>query len=305
VPCRVILSATGRIARIDAAEGATSVQLTPPARRAKHDAVRSEIATTSRSEIGAVTSKGRLVRFSPLELPVLPANSVHLAAGVKVAEYLALTDRDERVVAVVSLDSSRPIVLGTEQGIVKRVAPGNYPNRPDFEVIALKPGDRVIGAAQGGDDDELVFVTSDAQLLHFPASVVRPQGCPAGGMAGIKLTAGARVIDFEALARADVEGAVVVTLAAASDTLLGADPGAAKVSDFAEYPGKGRATGGVRAHRFLKGQDALALAWVGPGPAHALASDGTVRALPEGGAKRDGSGQPLEAVVQVVGRGIR
>lgn len=305
VPCRVILSATGRIARIDAAEGAATVQLTAPARRAKHDAVRSELDTTSRSEIGAVTSKGRLIRFSPLELPVLPANSVHLAAGVKVAEYLALTDRDERVLAVVSLDSPKPIVLGTEQGVVKRVTPGNYPNRPDFEVIALKPGDRVVGAAQGGDDDELVFVTSDAQLLHFPAATVRPQGCPAGGMAGIKLASDARVIDFEVLPRADVDGAVVVTVAAASDTLLGADPGAAKVSDFAEYPGKGRATGGVRAHRFLKGQDALAVAWVGPGPAHALASDGTVRALPEGGAKRDGSGQPLEAVVQVVGRGIR
>jgi DNA gyrase subunit A len=124
-------------------------------------------------------------------------------------------------------------------------------------------------------------------------------------MAGIKLAADARVIDFEVLSRADVEGAVVVTVAAASDTLLGADPGAAKVSDFAEYPGKGRATGGVRAHRFLKGQDALSVAWVGPGPAHGLASDGTVRALPVGGAKRDGSGQPLEAVVQVVGRGIR
>lgn len=305
VPCRVILSATGRIARIDAAEGTDAVQLAPPARRAKHDAVRSELDTTSRTEIGAVTSKGRLIRFSPLELPVLPANSVHLAAGVKAAEYLALTDRDERVVAVVSLDSPKPIVLGTEQGVVKRVAPGTYPARPDFEIIALKPGDRVIGASQGGDDDELVFVTSDAQLLHFPASAVRPQGCPAGGMAGIKLASGARVIDFEALARDDIDGAVVVTVAAASDTLLGADPGAAKVSDFAEYPGKGRATGGVRAHRFLKGQDALSVAWVGPGPAHALAADGTVRALPEGGAKRDGSGQPLEAVVQVVGRAIR
>jgi len=196
-------------------------------------------------------------------------------------------------------------VLGTEQGVVKRVAPGGYPNRPDFEVIGLKAGDRVVGAAQGGDDDELVFVTSDAQLLHFPASSVRPQGCAAGGMAGIKLAAGAKVVEFSALGRSDVERAVVVTVAASSDTLLGADPGAAKVADFAEYPGKGRATGGVRAHRFLKGQDALSLAWVGPGPAHALSADGSVRPLPEANGRRDGSGQPLEAVVQAVGRAIR
>jgi DNA gyrase subunit A len=305
VPCRVILGATGRIARVDAADGEASVMLTPPSRRSKHDAVRSEVATTSRSEIGAVTSKGRLLRFSPMDLPALPPNSVQLGAGVRVADYLALPDRAEQVLAVVSLDSEEPIVLGTEQGVVKRVAPGSHPNRPDFEVISLKPGDRVVGVAQGGDDDELVFLTSDAQLLHFPASAVRPQGAAAGGMAGVKLDAGARVISFTVLPRADVESAVVVTVAASTDTLLGADPGAAKVSDFAEFPGKGRATGGVRAHRFLKGQDALSVAWVGPRPAHALATDGSVRALPAGGAKRDGSGQTLDAVVQVVGRAIR
>jgi DNA gyrase subunit A len=305
VPCRVFLSSTGRIARVDRQSGDEALAVTTPTRRSKHDAIRSSLDTTSRTEIGAVTSRGRLIRFSPLELPVMPGNSVQLGAGVRVAEYLALTDRDEQVLALVSLEAARPIVVGTEQGVVKRIAPGGYPNRPDFEVIALKPGDRVVGAAQGGDDDELVFVTSDAQLLHFAASAVRPQGCAAGGMAGIKLDPGARVVSFTVLAPDEVADAVVVTIAAASDTLLGADPGTAKVSDFSEFPGKGRATGGVRAQRFLKGQDALAVAWVGPAPARALGSDGSARNLPEGGAKRDGSGTPLDAPVQVVGRGIR
>ncbi|WP_350349959.1 DNA topoisomerase IV subunit A [Agromyces sp. G08B096] len=304
VPCRVVLGATGRIARIDRPEGAEELVITVPTRRSKHDALRSSLDTTSRSEIGAVTSRGRLIRFSPLDLPALPANAPQLAAGVRVAEYLGLADRSERVLALVSLTADRPIVLGTAQGVVKRVTPGGYPNRPDFEVIALKPGDEVVGAAQGGDDDELVFVASDAQLLHFPASSVRPQGCAAGGMAGIKLADGARVIDFEAIAPADVERTVVVTIAATTDTLLGADPGAAKVSAFDEFPGKGRATGGVRAQRFLKGQDALAVAWVGPGPAHALGADGSVRQLPEQLAKRDASGTPIDAPVATVGRRI-
>ena len=70
---------------------------------------------------------------------------------------------------------------------MKRVAPGGYPTKPDFEIIALKPGDEVVGAVQGGEADELVFVTSDAQLLRFAAASVRPQGVAAGGMAGINL----------------------------------------------------------------------------------------------------------------------
>lgn len=304
VPCRVFLSVTGRIARVDRPEGEETLAITVPARRSKHDAVASTLDTTSRTEIGAITSKGRLVRFSPLDLPTLPANSVQLGAGVRIADYLALSDRAERVLAIVSLTSEQPIALGTKQGIVKRVAPGGYPNRPDFEVISLKPGDEVVGAVQGGDDAELVFIASDAQLLHFPASSVRPQGCPAGGMAGMKLSAGARVLSFTALTPAELESAVVVTIAATSDTLLGADPGAAKVSTFDEFPGKGRATGGVRAQRFLKGQDALTVAWAGPEPAYGLGADGSVRALPEPGAKRDASGVQLDAVVSAVGRRI-
>ena len=35
-----------------------------------------------------------------------------------------------------------------------------------------------------------------------------------------------------------------------------------KVSPFGAYPAKGRATGGVRVQRFLKGEDTLLVAWV-------------------------------------------
>ncbi|OUD85545.1 hypothetical protein BC477_14130 [Clavibacter michiganensis subsp. michiganensis] len=75
------------------------------------------------------------------------------------------------------------------------------------------------------------------------------------------------------------EGAEVVTISASSATIAGVDPGRAKVSAFGDFPRKGRATGGVRAHAYLKGEDHLALAWVGPGPALAVGSAGEVRQL--------------------------
>ena len=160
----------------------------------------------------------------------------------------------------------------------------------------------MVGAAEADDDAELVFVTTDAQLLRFAASSVRPQGAAAGGMAGIKLSSAASVIHFTAV----VEGAeaVVVTISGSETVIPGTDAGRAKVSDFAEYPAKGRATGGVRAHSFLKGEDRLHLAWVGPAPAYASGPDGAVRALPDPGARRDASGQPLDAVIGTVGRAL-
>ncbi|MEV8212085.1 DNA topoisomerase IV subunit A [Leifsonia sp. NPDC077715] len=307
VPTRVYLSTTGRILRVDAVAGPDGEggldRIQPPARRSKHDAILSQLDTSSRSEIGAVTNRGRLIRFSPVDLPGVPANSIQLGAGVKVGDYLALADKKERILALVSLsDTDRTIALGTRQGVVKRVTPGDWANKPEFEVISLKAGDEVVGATTVTDADELVFVASDAQLLRFAASTVRPQGRAAGGMAGINLGADARVIYFGAVAADDAAEAVVSTIAASDATLPGADPGTAKVSDFAEFPAKGRATGGVRAQRFLKGESELVLAWAGRAPALAVAPDGVARTLPEGGARRDASGTPLDMVVGSIGR---
>jgi DNA gyrase subunit A len=62
------------------------------------------------------------------------------------------------------------------------------------------------------------------------------------------------------------------------------------VTDGAVYPGKGRATGGVRAHRFLKGEDALRRGWITTWPAVAASSSGEPIDLPEPDQRRDGSG---------------
>ena len=167
-------------------------------------------------------------------------------------------------------------------------------------MIALKDGDSVVGAAQlRTGAEELCFITSDAQLLHFSADLVRPQGRSGGGIAGIKLAAGATVVSFEALSP---DEAVVVSVSGASSALPGTESGAVKVTPLSEYPAKGRATGGVRCHRFLKGEDALVFAWAGPAPALAAAASGAPIDLPEANGRRDGSGVPgPQPIVAVAG----
>ncbi|WP_404447562.1 DNA topoisomerase IV subunit A [Microbacterium marinum] len=301
-PCRVFLSATGRMIRAELVADAPGGGIVTPARRSKHDAIRSAVDATTRGDLGAVTSAGRLVRFSPVDLPSVPANSVQLGAGTKADQYLGLSGT-EHVIAVVRLDDAAPIALGTAQGVVKRVAATELPaGKHDVEVIALKPGDSVVGAAPAADNAELVFITSDAQLLRFEAASVRPQGRAAGGMAGIRLSADAQVIAFTAVIAG--EETVVATIAGSTSALAGTDAGSGKVSAFAEFPAKGRATGGVRAQRFLRGEDALTLAWVGDDP-RAVGTDGAVRQLPAAGAKRDASGQTLDAVIGAIGTVVR
>lgn len=301
-PCRVFLSATGRMVRAEVDPAAPNSGIVAPARRSKHDAIRSAVDATTRGDLGAVTSTGRLVRFSPVDLPSVPGNSVQLAAGTRADQYLGLA-KGEHIVALVPLVDAPPIAIGTEQGVVKRVSASELGSKHDVEIISLKDGDRVVGAAPASDGAELVFVASDAQLLRFDASSVRPQGRSAGGMAGIRLGDGARVIAFDVVGPSDFD-AVVVTIAGSTTALAGTDAGTAKVSSFSEFPAKGRATGGVRAQRFLKGEDTLTLAWVGTDP-RAVGTDGAVRALPDPGAKRDASGTPLDGVIGAVGTAVR
>ncbi|MET3935068.1 DNA topoisomerase IV subunit A [Arthrobacter sp. OAP107] len=294
-PCWAILTASGQIARTTNQD---SLAETGP--RSKHDVIRSVIKTSARGEIAAVTSQGRMLRIQVMDMPVLPPVSglPNLAGGVPATDFITLL-KGESLVAFAPLDEV--LAIGTAQGVVKRVQP-DYPlNREDWDVITLKDKDTVVGVAPAGSEDaDLVFLTRQAQLLRFSAAGVRPQGRTAGGMAGIKLAAGDQVVFFGAVAPGD-EAAVVVTISGTEGALPGTAPGAAKVTAFAEYPAKGRATAGVRAHRFLKGEDTLLLAWAGHGPAKASSSAGVARSLPQEHGRRDGSGIPLSQAVDVIG----
>ncbi|AKA03127.1 DNA topoisomerase IV subunit A [Streptomyces noursei ZPM] len=291
-PCRVLLSSTGLLARTTTAETAFD----PDARRARHDVIISAVPATARGEVGAVTSDGRLLRLSVIDLPQLPDTTTpNLSGGAPISEFLSLQD-GEQLVCLTTLDESSPgLALGTAQGVVKRVVPDYPSNKDELEVITLKDGDRIVGAAElrTGEED-LVFITDEAQLLRYPASQVRPQGRPAGGMAGIKLGQGAKVIAFAAVDPA-VDG-MVFTVAGSHGT-LDDSVATAKLTPFDQYPRKGRATGGVRCQRFLKGEDCLTMAWAGSAPVRAADAKGAAVELPEPDPRRDGSGMPLTTKV--------
>ncbi|KUJ68630.1 DNA topoisomerase IV [Streptomyces albus subsp. albus] len=296
-PCRVLLSSTGLLARTALGEAVPE----GGGKRAKHDVIVSAVPTTARAEVGAVTSTGRLLRLSVIDLPMLPETAAgpNLAGGAQISEFLSLAE-GERLVCLTTLDESSPgLAIGTEQGVVKRVVPDYPASKEELEVIGLKEGDRVVGAVElrTGEED-LVFITDDAQLLRYPAAQVRPQGRPAGGMAGVKLSSGAKVISFTAVDPA--VDAVVFTAAGAGGTLDGAAALSAKLTPFDQYPRKGRATGGVRCQRFLKGEDHLVLAWAGAAPARAATAAGVPAELPELDTRRDGSGVPTAKQIAVV-----
>src|SRR5262249_58171773 len=116
--------------------------------RAAHDVVGSAVRTTARGALGVVTSHGRLIRVSALEIPALPpsANSPSLAGGAPVTEFAALAS-GETVVGLAAPDAAGAgLALGTASGVGKRVAPG-YPGRsPGVGAVSLQPRGPVVRA---------------------------------------------------------------------------------------------------------------------------------------------------------------
>lgn len=305
-PCWVLMSSTGLLARTSSIE-----PLGTEGRRSRHDLVVAVAPATARGDVGVITSAGRLVKVSVLELPTLPpvAGRPNVSGGTGVKEFVTFA-KGERALTIVPLpvpgveDPDDPgFALATASGVVKRLLPEPL-TRPEVDVIALKDlsarqKDEVVAAVSltSGQED-LVFITTDAQLLRFPASLVRPQGRGAAGMAGIKLSPGARVVSMSAVGP-DAVDPVVVTVAGESGGGV-SQVGSAKVTPLSEYPSKGRATGGVRCHRFARGEDTLLLAWAGSNP-EAATSTGAAVALPGAQGRRDGSGTALDKPVAALG----
>jgi DNA gyrase subunit A len=291
-PCWVLLSSTGLLART-----ANGEPVSGEGSRSKHDVVIGAVPTTARGEFGLVTSFGRMIRLSALDLPILPPTNgaPSLSGGAPLAAYVDLP-KGEEPVTILPVGAEAPVIaLGTAAGTVKRVTP-EAPKTNDWSVISLRDGDRVVGAGVAAREDlDLVFVTSDAQLLRFAAKSVRPQGRSAGGMAGIKLAPGAQAVYFGVVDPG--QDGIVVTSAGSSGALPGTQGGSLKVTPYAEYPPKGRATGGVRCHRFLKGEDTLVVAFAGNVPARAAAANGVAIELPPADGRRDGSGTPTTTVI--------
>jgi DNA gyrase subunit A len=299
-PCQVILSATGLIART-AAESEEAAEGRRRSGRVKHDAVRAVVHSTARGRVILVTSRGRAFKIDVLPLPVLPEQSgtVSVRGGMSASELVPL-EKGERVVGLAPLtsspDPSPGLAMGTRQGVVKVCTP-EWPVRSDeFEVITLKDGDEVLQATWLTDGGEsLVFVTSDASLLRFGAKLVRPQGLKGGGMAGVNLAADADVVSFNVVDTRDPQHGEPMVVTSTGTQV--------KVTPFTLYPAKGRATGGVRAQRFLKGESRLAVAWVGPRPVGASATGDPVE-LPGPDDRRDGSGEAVLMGPQIIGHMI-
>ena len=261
-PTVVTLSPTGLIGRSDQAKDGIC------------------LVTSLRSDVGLILEDGKAIQIHVSDLPAGKPISAAKFAGTK-----------QKVLGVINWSTETTIAIGTNNGVVKRIA-GPLPDKHEVSLIALKDKDKLVGACEADDKATVGFITSVGNVLLFAADAVRPQGLPAAGMAGVSLGDGHAIYFGKA-----IDSGHLVTAANSSQSLGKTDAGSVKITPMKAYPKQGRASKGVRCHKFLKNEDQLYFAkFVGPEPTVFDDSDKPIAGLAIE-SKRDGTGKKIKSFV--------
>ena len=113
------------------------------------------------------------------------------------------TEYGVAILAVDPADTAGSVYIYTEQGMVKKSSLASMVvSKTMYQVISMKEGDKVIGAELATEGSTILFVTSDGQCVNTVTDEYPEQGRIAGGVIGVSLNRGAKVVYA---AQADVE----------------------------------------------------------------------------------------------------
>jgi DNA gyrase subunit A len=163
-------------------------------------------------------------------------------AAKHLAELTDFTRRDE-VTAALALPRLGPAAPGylflvTEQGVVKRITLSDFlaAAAGSPSVMAVDAKDRLIAVLRTQGGQEVILVTAEGQSIRFSEEDVRSMGLAAGGVGGIKLAKGDKV----------VHAAVVEPQ---GELLTMTEQGFAKRTPLEQYSSQGRNGGGIVTHK--------------------------------------------------------
>lgn len=241
-PCVVTLSSSGQIGR----EPLDGAKRSKPGR---HDLVAARIETTTASTVWAITTEARALSANAHEL----SESSSRGRGDATSQVFG-TNRNERVLAIVSGPIDGHLVLITDRGVAKRLTVEELEGtRSTGTVMRLKDGDQLASAFACPDGADIILVASNASALRTSVDGISVQGRGAAGVAGMNLKDGSRIL---AAGPVDPEiwDGVIVSVSTGAE---------AKATPFEELTAKGRGTGGVRLTK-LRAGESLVAARVGP-----------------------------------------
>lgn len=205
------------------------------------DPVRHILVVDTHDMLLFFTSRGRVL---PLKAYELRPDTSRNTRGLPVVNVISL-DTDEKVVAIVGVKSlDQPdlfLVMATERGIIKRTALNAISNIRRFGLNIFsqrgmdkekRPGDLLMTARLAREEDDLIMVTEQGKSARFAVDEVRSQSRKAGGVHGMALEEGDRIVSMD----------IVIP---DSKLLVISKNGYGKLTSLNRYMKKGRGISGV------------------------------------------------------------
>ncbi len=205
----------------------------------EEDIVTHFLVASAHSDLLFFTNFGKAYQIKMYEIP----EGKRATKGKSIMNFLPLA-ADESVTSVLAVPKgaelqASSIVFVTQEGAAKRVAAKSFADvrRSGIIAISLKKDDKLVSANLAGKSDTVSIVTAKGQSIRFEAEDVREMGRTAGGVRGMSVRKGDRVVSAEVITAAEEKnGSLLVIMS----------KGYGKRTKISEYKVQGRGGSGVK-----------------------------------------------------------
>ncbi len=178
------------------------------------------------------SSRGQLYWLKVYQLPMAGRAS----RGKPIVNLLPLQE-GERITAVLPIreyEEDKYVFMATAMGTVKKTSLVAFsrPRTAGIIAVGLEEGDQLVGVDITDGKRDVMMFTTEGKAIRFAEDDVRPMGRNAGGVRGIRLPEGERVIS---LIIPDPQGLI----------LIASENGYGKLTSVEEFPAHGRGGQGV------------------------------------------------------------
>ena len=173
----------------------------------EEDAVSQFFVANTHDNLMFFTNSGKIYQTRGYEVP----ESTRTAKGKAIVNFLQVSPQD-RITAIVpiskKIEKTGYLVMVTANGIIKKVAIDEFSNvrRNGMVAIKLKKEDELKWVKISSGSDEIMLTTSDGSAVRFKEKDVRPMGRGAGGVIGMRLDKGSKIVGAEVVPAKIVTG---------------------------------------------------------------------------------------------------
>ena len=205
----------------------------------EEDIVTHFLVASAHSDLLFFTDFGKAYQLKMYEIP----EGRRATKGKSIMNFLPLSG-EESVTSVLAIPKgaaldATSVVFVTEEGVVKRVAARSFADvrRSGIIAINLKKGDKLVSAHHAAEGDTVSIVTAKGQSIRFEAEDVREMGRTAGGVRGMSVRKGDRVVSAEVISVLEAKDASLLVIMS---------KGYGKRTKISEYKVQGRGGSGIK-----------------------------------------------------------